>query len=107
MWKNKKMIISKQPISLAEIPEFLDKDNSANAELAGFIKKFSELKKQDAEKLKEEIKSLNLLKVKDEHIVKIIDLLPSSKEELNKVFVDIGLDEDESKIILEKIKNFK
>lgn len=101
------MIISKQPISLAEIPEFLDKDNSANAELAGFIKKFSELKKQDAEKLKEEIKSLNLLKVKDEHIVKIIDLLPSSKEELNKVFVDIGLDEDESKIILEKIKNFK
>lgn len=101
------MIISKKPITLAEIPEFLDKDSNANAELAGFLKKFSDLKKEDTEKLKEEIKSLNLLKVKNEHIVKIIDLLPSSKEELNKIFVDIGLDEDESKSILEKIKNFK
>ena len=47
------------------------------------------------------------MRVKQEHIVKIIDLMPENAEELNKIFVDSSLDEDETKKILETVKEFK
>ena len=47
------------------------------------------------------------MKIKLEYIVKIIDILPETAEELNKIFVDVSLDEDETKKILDTIKKFK
>jgi len=41
-----------------------------------------------------------------EQIIKIIDLLPENQEDLNKI-VDISLDENETKKILETVKEFK
>ncbi len=100
------MIKKSEPVSISEISEYIKEDTSTNNELKNFIKKFGKLKKEDAKKLKEEINDLNLIKVKPEDITKIIDFLPDTKEDLNKIFIDIGLDEDETKKILEKIKKF-
>ena len=47
------------------------------------------------------------MKLKNEHISKLIDLLPENKEDLNKIVNDVGLDEDETKKILDTIKEFK
>ena len=40
-------------------------------------------------------------------ISKIIDILPDKAEEVNKIFIDISLDENETKKILDTIKEFK
>ena len=45
--------------------------------------------------------------MKPEDLVKIIDTLPEDSENLNKIFNDISLDEDESKKILQTIKENK
>ena len=57
--------------------------------------------------MKVKLESLNLIKVKLEHIAKVIDFLPEDAENLNKIFTDVSLDEDESKKILDVVKEFK
>jgi DNA-directed RNA polymerase subunit F len=45
--------------------------------------------------------------MKSDYITKIVDTLPETPEELNKIFIDVSLDEDETKKILDSIKKFK
>lgn len=99
------MIKNTEPISMTESQKYLDKDR--HSEIQGFINKFIKLKEKDAEKLREKLEGLDLLKVKKTHIAKIIDLLPEDKNDLNKIFTDIGLDDDESKKILDAIAEFR
>ena len=47
------------------------------------------------------------MKMKSEHISKIIDLVPENSEDLNKIFVGTNLDEDETKRIIDEVKQFK
>jgi len=47
----------------------------------------------------------NMLKLKREHVVKIVDLLPEDASDLNKIFTDVSLNEDETNNILKIIKN--
>ncbi len=91
---------------MAEVNEYIKKNEESKTDIIGFIKKFNKLKIKEAKGLKEEIESLNIIKIKPEYVVKIIDLLPETTDELNKIFVDVGLDEDETKKILETIKKF-
>ena len=72
-----------------------------------FIKKFLKIKTEKANKLKEELKNLELLKLKEEDIVKIIDLMPEDVLDLNKIFVDVALNEDETNKILETVKKYE
>ena len=46
----------------------------------------------------------SLLKIKNEHIVKIVDLMPEDASDLNKIFTDVSLTEDETNKILDIIK---
>jgi len=101
------MIKNSKPISLAETQKYLKSDNEMNAELKGFIKKFCKIDAETAEKMRKEFENLELIKLKDEHISKIIDLFPETREDLDKIFIDIGLDENEANKILEKIKEFE
>ena len=41
------------------------------------------------------------------HVSKIIDTLPESREELNKIFTEISLDEDEAKKILDVVEEYR
>jgi DNA-directed RNA polymerase subunit F len=101
------MIISKEPLSMAEAFKHIKEDESSETDIVGFIKKFIKIKKGHAEKLRKTLQALELMKVKNEHIAKIIDLVPETKEELNKIFVDVSLDEDESQKIINTIKESK
>lgn len=101
------MIIESKPLSISESQEYLDKKQEAQAEVITFMKKFTKLKSNEAEEFREKLTSLDLMKMKEEYLVKIIDLMPDSTEELNKIFIGVGLDEDESNKILEIIKQFK
>ena len=99
------------PLNMQETKKILGsiKDDSSERKKKTevFIKKFSKIKPEKAEELKKELIGLGLLKVKEEDIAKIIDLLPEDALDLNKIFVDVALDEDETKKILETIKKYK
>jgi DNA-directed RNA polymerase subunit F len=100
------MIINeKKPLSIGEAQELIDKKE--NPELKKFLGEFTKIKAEDAKKLREKINELDLLKIKSEHISMIINLLPDTKEELNKIFTDSGLDEEETKRVLDVVKEFK
>jgi DNA-directed RNA polymerase subunit F len=101
------MIKNSEPFSMAEAIEYIKKDEEKETEIVGFIKKFNKLKAKEAKELKQDIERLDLIKIKPEYAIKIVDILPDSSEELNKIFVDVSLDEDETKKILESVKRFK
>jgi DNA-directed RNA polymerase subunit F len=101
------MIKTSEPLSMAEALGYIKNDDDKETEIVGFIKKFNKLKEKDAKELKQEIERLGIIKIKPEYAIKIIDILPENSEELNKIFVDASLDEDETKKILESVKRFK
>ena len=101
------MIINKEPLSMAEALKYVKKEEAEETDVIGFIKKFVKIKKEEASKLKEKLKNLEMMKVRDEHITKIIDLMPENAEELNKIFTDVSLDDDEAQKILNTIKETK
>ena len=101
------MIRYREPLSMTESLEFIEDKKDSEADIKKFIKKFVKLKSEDAKKLREKLSLLGLLKLKQEYIAKIIDIMPENQENLNKIFTDVGLDEDESKKILETIEEFR
>ena len=96
-------IRNNEPLSMAEVSEYLDKDS----ETMKFIKKFTKIKYKESKEFRKKLESLDLMKMKSEHISKIIDIMPEGQEDLNKIFMGTSLDEDESKKILDTIKEFK
>lgn len=101
------MIKNQKPLSMVEVLKYVKKDKELGVELAGFIKKFTKIDAKKAQELKEKLLGLDLMKMKEDHITKITDLMPENSEDLNKIFVGISLDEDEKGKILETIKEFK
>ena len=101
------MINKIYPLSMAESLEYVKKTETGDSDVVGFAKKFTKMKTETAKDIRKKIEELNLLKVKPEHISKIIDIMPEDAGDLNKVFIDVSLDEDETKKILEIIKEHK
>ena len=101
------MIINKKPLSMSEALKYIKKEESDETDIIGFIKKFAKIKKERAEALQKNLKELELIKVNDENISKIIDLMPEETSELNKIFVDVSLDDEEVQKILNTIKETK
>jgi len=101
------MIKNNEPLSMAEAIKYAKKDSESEKEIMGFIKKFTKLKPAEAKELKKKLKELDLIKLNVKHIVKLVDFLPEDSEEVNKIVIDANLNEDETKKILETIKEFK
>jgi len=98
------MIKEARPIPVAEVKEILkEQDTEKSKELLGFLKKFNKTTASEAKKMFDSIKKLNIEKLKDEDIVRIIDFASEDAEDLRKLFVgsDITLDQDETTKILE------
>lgn len=98
------MITGKKPLTLAEVKEYTK--DSESQPLIEYMKSFSKLSTTNASKLTEELVSLNNLKMKEEDIVKLVDFLPKDAEDLNKIFLDVSLSEEESNTILAVIKKY-
>ncbi len=86
---------------MSEAQEYLGENRS---EMKSFIKKFTSLSFEKAKELREKIEGLELIKLNEKHISKIIDILPENKETLMKIVGDANLDEDETNNILQTIK---
>ena len=103
------MILDRTPINLNEVAEIIAEidDSPKKEEMEIYLKKFMKAKPAQAKKIKEEVEALDSIKVKRDHIVKIVDLLPGDASDLNKIFTDVSLNEEETNKILEIVKNSK
>ena len=103
------MILDRQPLNLNETQEIVEdvSDSDKKEEMKIYLKKFSKTKPERAKKIKEELEKSDLLKLKREHIVKIADLIPEDASDLNKIFTDVSLNEDETNKILALVKGTK
>lgn len=98
------MIRKSGSLSMAEAIEYLGKDQ---ADLKTFLGRFTRLKVQQAKDLREKLRELNLIKMNEKSISKVIDSMPTTSEEVNKIFTDVSLDEDETKKIIDAVKQFE
>jgi DNA-directed RNA polymerase subunit F len=99
------MIEEEKPVTMAEVSASVGDSEKAES-IKKFIKTFKVLPLEDAIKMKEELTSLELLKLKNSHIVKIVDFVPKEASELNKVLIDVSLDAEEVAKILDVTKNY-
>jgi DNA-directed RNA polymerase subunit F len=98
-------IIEESPITMSEVVVSVG-DSDKGDVIKKFIKNFKLLDVEKAKEMREELKSLDLIKLKDEHIVKITDFVPTTASELNKVIIEVSLDQDEVNKILDVTKKF-
>ena len=103
------MILDRTPINMNEVEEIVKDiaDSEKKQEMELFLKKFLKVKLGQAKKIKEGLEKLDSIRIKREHVVKIVDLLPEDTSDLNKIFTDVSLNQDENNKILEIIKNSK
>ncbi|MFB6246118.1 MAG: hypothetical protein ABEI74_00815 [Candidatus Pacearchaeota archaeon] len=99
------MAISNKPLSLSEAKEYLQEEG--NEEMKGFVKKFAKLETEKAKELRSKLEELDMIKMSEHHIAKVIDILPTEIEEINKIFTDTSLEEDEKKQVIEVVKQYK
>jgi DNA-directed RNA polymerase subunit F len=103
------MINEKQPLTMQEANKILNsvEENDKIKDAKAFIKKFSKSKEDKAAALQKELQDLNLMKLKEKDIIKIVDFLPEEAQELNKILTEVTLDADETNKILESVKKHK
>ena len=82
------------------------KNVDENKPIHNYIKKFKSLDKQKSEKLVESVRALNNPKIKEEDIVKVADFLPRDSEDVNKIFTEVSLNEEEINSILQIVKEY-
>lgn len=99
------MILNMKPVHLADVQE-LSGDLEAKPDLRDYLKEFSKLNKKQADALASSLKAIGNAKMRDEFVVKIVDLLPRDSESISKIFNDISLDEKEMNEILAVVKEY-
>lgn len=102
------MIKSIKPLALAEVRDILEKvgEKEKAKEVLAYTKKFTKLSSEEAKKMRQELEGLGILKLKDENIVKIMDVMPVDPEDVRKICLDVSLDENEINKILEVSKKY-
>lgn len=95
-----------QPLCLEEAKK-LSEENEGKEELGEYFKKFVKIKKKDVEPFKKDLKSIESHKMKEEYVIKIMDIMPEDSTDVNKIFVDVSLDENEIKQILDIVAKYR
>ena len=85
-------LLRKEPITYPEVVKILsgfgnvpDRSEIQNKVISA-VKKFKKLKENQAKKLADELKSLGLATLTEEHIAEIVNILPADLAELKSVF---------------------
>ena len=88
----KPQVVSEKPITMAQVKDALSKVKKRDGELnfranktEEYLQQFVKLKKSDAENLVKKITDLNVPRLKEDHIVKIVDIHPQSLNDLKVV----------------------
>ena len=105
-------ILKEEFVPITKVKEILDKIKDKNYEqkLAyEHAKKFSKLDVKKAEALIKELSELQMRKLKDDQIVKIVDLMPKDVEDLKVILAksQIPFKDEELNKIMEIVKKYE
>lgn len=98
------VIKEEKALMISEVHQLLG-DSEKDKELKVFIEKFGKINLEKDKSLRNSLEKLEIIKLKERHLVKIVDFKPTTAIELNKVVSDVTLDNEEVNKILETIKN--
>ena len=105
-------VLEQRPLTIAEVKENLEEIKKLKKELNfraekvyNYANEFTKLNKKSVSEIYERLKSLNISKLRDRHITKIIDIMPDNPESLKIIFSGeaTSLKQDEVKQILDAI----
>src|SRR3989344_8425104 len=84
--------VEEKPVSLTEVQDLLEKIQKRDIELnylsnklKEYLSSFEIVGLKQKEELYKKLKGLDLTRLKEEHIIKIVDFLPQSEKELKTV----------------------
>ena len=96
------MILNSKPLSIVESAEYVKKGDERP--INEYFKNFAKVNITKANEIRDSLSALNNPKIKESHIVKVIDIVPQSIEEVHKIFIDVSLSEEEANTILNIVK---
>ncbi|MBU4502093.1 MAG: hypothetical protein KKA79_05850 [Nanoarchaeota archaeon] len=109
-------VLEETPISAVELKEKLNKVKKRDKELGKkatktveYLNTFTNLKIKEAEDIKKKIINLNIPRLRDRHIVKVLDIMPKEIDSLKMLFSgeNITIKEEDLNKVLEVIKKIK
>lgn len=109
-------IEEEKTISMTELKQELEKIKKRDEELglrsartAEYMKMFVELSQKQGQELKKKLENLKITRLKQEHINKIIDLVPITKGDLKVILhgFNVSLSSADMEKIVEVVKGFK
>ena len=106
-------ILDETPVSMAELKQEIDKIAKRDEEpsfrvtkTVDYLNQFVEMKPKEANELIKKVTELEIPRLKDMHVIKIVDLMPQSLNELSTILqaYPIRVSQDNQKKILAAIK---
>jgi len=106
-------VLNETPLTMAELKGKLEDIKKRDKELneraqktQDYLNKFVKLKEKEALKLKDEVTNLKIPRLKDKHIIKIIDVVPKDMDSLKLIFSaeNITIKQEDLQRILDTIK---
>jgi len=106
-------LLNEEPISSVELKDKLAKIKKRDKELGNratrtleYLNNFVNLKSKDAKDIRKKVINLNIPRLKERHIIKIVDVMPKEMESLKLLFTgeNITIKQDDLARILEVIK---
>lgn len=98
------VVKEERPLMISEVHNLIKESDKAE-EIKKFLDTFGKVNLEKDLEIKKQLEELNLLKLKEQHIVKIVDFKPESVIELNKIISDVSLDSEEASKVLNVIKS--
>jgi len=104
--------IERKPVPIALVKFLLGKLKEKNHEQKvtfEYASKFAKLSWEDAQKLIEELKSANIGRLKEKHIVKIVDIMPKTQDELKALLLkeEVALGKEDIQKIFEILAKYR
>lgn len=105
-------VTKEEPVTIARVKALLgSKKKEATYEQKQALehaKAFSKLSEKDSEEMLKELKALDIKKLKEMHLIRIVDFMPKDEEDLKNLFATekLGLKADENEKILELVKKY-
>lgn len=98
-------IKEEKPITMSEVAALCGDSDKGKA-VKDFIKKFNKMPMEKALEMKKELEDLGILRLKEEHIVKIVDFMPSDAIDLNKILIEVSFEQEEITKILNVVEKY-
>ena len=106
-------IVKDTPLSMVELKVEIEKIKKRDKELSFRTQRTEEYLNQfvgkEAKKLMDALKKLKIARLKEEHVVKIVDLVPRTVEDLKVVLqgFTVTVTKDNLKKIIDEVSKFK